>query len=311
MRLPRTPSVLALALFCTTVAAIPLTGAVQGTVRKVYVTVTDKDGNPVIDMKAADFEVKEGGKTQEINTKIADAPIRMAVILSDRGSGAFQLATLRLLEPLVGKGEFSITTLNPQPENVMAYTGNPREIEAGLEKIGRRGNPQLGAQVVDTIYDVATKIKKEGSRPVIVVMRGGGEGPTSTRAERVRDEIRKAGAILYTLSTTGTQGMQRSTQATGAVTASSAERAMSNDEQNEGLMILGTVLGEGAKDSGGRHDQNVATTLVPTAQRIAKELLNQYEISYTLPSGTKPSDRIQVTSKRKNVELAAPTRIAN
>jgi hypothetical protein len=46
-------------------------------------------------------------------------------------------------------------------------------------------------------------------------------------------------------------------------------------------------------------------------QQVASELLNQYEVSYTLPAGAKPSDRLQVTAKRKNVVLYAPSRIPN
>jgi hypothetical protein len=56
--------------------------------------------------------------------------------------------------------------------------------------------------------------------------------------------------------------------------------------------------------------QILGTTIVPEMQRIAAELVNQYEISYTLPPGVAPSDRISVSSKRQGVTVRAPSRFA-
>ena len=82
-------------------------------------------------------------------------------------------------------------------------------------------------------------------------------------------------------------------------------------EWAEGSMTLATILGDGSKDSGGRHEQNVSSRLIPAVQQIALELLNQYEITYTLPDGTNPSDRVSVEVNRDGVKLQAPSRIAN
>ena len=91
----------------------------------------------------------------------------------------------------------------------------------------------------------------------------------------------------------------------------SASQANAASDAAEGAMTLATIIGDGAKDSGGRHEQSIATTLVPTMQQIAAELVNQYEITYALPAGAKPSDRLSVTSKRKGLTVLAPSRIAN
>jgi hypothetical protein len=44
-------------------------------------------------------------------------------------------------------------------------------------------------------------------------------------------------------------------------------------------------------------------------QRLAEDLIDQYEITYSLPAGVKPSDKLSVSSKRKGVSLRAPNRI--
>jgi hypothetical protein len=55
--------------------------------------------------------------------------------------------------------------------------------------------------------------------------------------------------------------------------------------------------------------------IVPTAgslldlQHLASEFTHQYRVSYTLPAGTKPSDRLAVSVTRNGLSVRAPTRI--
>src|SRR5690348_6808729 len=83
------------ALFTGT-AAYPSGAEAQRRTRTVFVSVVAKDGTPVTDLTAADFEVKEGGRVQEIAAvKPATTPLRLHTIVSDGGTGAFQLGVLR------------------------------------------------------------------------------------------------------------------------------------------------------------------------------------------------------------------------
>lgn len=285
--------------------------APQATQRTVYAAVTEKSGTPVLDMTPADFEVKEGGKTQEIaSVRIATTPLRVAMLIADRGTGQFQGSALRFVEAVLAQGEVSITGIIMQPERAADYTSNVDAIRAGLMKIGRRGQARPGAQLVETILETAKEIKKPGTRPVIIVMRSGGEATTPIRGELVREEIRKSGAVLYAVSTTGTQAV-RASGAINSMDSYQASQANAASDAAEGAMTLAGIIGDGAKESGGRHEQSIATTLVPTMQQIASELVNQYEITYALAAGTKPSDRLAVTSKRKGLTVLAPSRIAN
>lgn len=307
----------ALAALCGAVAVLSMgtvgevTLRAQAVPRTVYVSVTEKDGAPVLDMKAADFEIKEGGKAQEItNVQMRTAPLRIALLVADRGTGQFQASSLRFVEAVLAHGEVSITGIIAQPERAADYTSSVDVIRTGLMQIGRRGQARPGAQLVETILDTAKEIKKEGTRPVIIVMRSGGEAASTLRADAVLDAIRKSGAVLYTVSTTGTQSV-RASGATNSMDSYAVSQANNAADAAEGAMILARIIGDGAKDSGGRHEQSIATTLVPTMQQIAAELINEYEITYTLPAGTKPSDRLAVTSKRKGLTVLAPSRIAN
>ena len=57
--------------------------------------------------------------------------------------------------------------------------------------------------------------------------------------------------------------------------------------------------------SGQFNNQNLAKF----AEQISQEVLNQDQLSYVLPAGAKPSDRLEVSTKRKGVKVNAPTRI--
>ena len=58
--------------------------------------VVNNDGSPVTDLTAADFDVKEGGKTTEITSAaVTNVPLRIALIVADEGTGNFQQAMVR------------------------------------------------------------------------------------------------------------------------------------------------------------------------------------------------------------------------
>ena len=70
------------------------------------------------------------------------------------------------------------------------------------------------------------------------------------------------------------------------------------------------VLGDGAKQSGGRRFDVVTTNAIPKAlQQVADDLAAQYTITYALPDGVKMDKRFNVSTDRKGVSLRAPIAI--
>ena len=100
--------------------------------------------------------------------------------------------------------------------------------------------------------------------------------------------------------------MPRPLQARQGISTEQAQ--LQDSEVADGAFNLAQVLGDGSKDSGGRHEQVVETSLVPALERMAHELLNQYAISYMLPDGARPGDKLSLSSKRKGVKLLVPSR---
>ena len=179
-----------------------LSAAPRQDARSVHVAVVTNEGIPVTDLTAADFDVKEGGKETTITSAaITSAPLRLALIVADEGTGNFQQAMVTLIKPLVALGEFKLVSVVMQPETVVDYSGNAEGLVAGIEKMGQRaGGQPSGAQLLEAINETLGGIAQPGKRPVMVVMRFGGAATSQIRPEVVRETIRKTGTQLYVLS---------------------------------------------------------------------------------------------------------------
>lgn len=298
------------ALLAAALSAEAVRASVQAARHTVHVSVLDKEHVPVTDMKAADFEVKEGGKVAEIiSVRRAVQPMRIAIIDSDAGTGAYQQGLLQFMQKLLDRAEFSITSVLVQPEKLIDYSNDVPALSKALDQLGRRGMTR-GAQLMEAINDAAKTVGAAGKRPVILVLRFGGEGTSSLSPRDVRDNLRKSGAILHVLSI---RGMDRTTStSTAGAQRSNMDKAIGDlrtDELNEGRFNLQQVLGDGARESGGRHDEIVSVSMARSVEAIADELLNQYEIVYAVPAGAKPADKLSVSSKRKNVTVYAPNQV--
>jgi hypothetical protein len=161
---------------------------------------------------------------------------------------------------------------------------------------------------MESIQEVTRTVARDGARPAIVVVRVGGEAATPLAGDDVREQLRKSGAVMYVVSTVGAQRPVPS-QARPGISTEQAQ--MQDDEVVSGALNLAQVLGDGSKESGGRHDQVVSTTLVPSMEQIADELLNQYAVACVLPPGAKAGDKVSVSTKRKGITVRARSRLAN
>jgi hypothetical protein len=297
MLLPRvfTAAAIVAGAFLSAGLPVPIAAAAQeGTPRKIFASVVNKDGTPVTDLTAADFEVKEGGKLQTISV----------------GTGAYQLGVLRFVQALADRAEFAFTSVLVQAIRTTDYTSNPQQLGEGIEKLGRRGTITGGSQLMDGIDQAVKDLGAPGKHPILLVLRMGNEEASTVSASVIREALRKSGATMYVVSRSGAS--KAAPTSAGTVSgASTAQRQMDDAEMADTRLNLNLVIGDGPRDSGGFQQEIPLTTAAPALEQLAAEIKNQYEITYTLPAGTKPSDKVQVSTKRKNVVLRAPQKIAN
>ena len=282
-------------------------GALQPNLRTFYLSAFDDKGRIVPDLQPVDLIVKAGGKLLEVvRTEPAAAPLRIAVIVSDAGTGGFQQGIASFVQRLTDRAEVGLVSVLTQPEVVTNFSSDPAVLRAGVRRLGVRGR-QDGAQVMEAIQDATKGVVSEGRRPVILVLRVGVEGATPLDGGDVRTRLQRSGAVLYVISTASAARQPPSSARTGL---SKEQAQLHDDEIAESRRNLAEVLGDGARESGGRHDEIVATTSVsPALERIAGELLNQYEVVCAVPQGVKANDKLSVTVKRKGMKIQAPARL--
>jgi VWFA-related protein len=280
--------------------------------RSVHVAVVNNDGSPVTDLTAADFEVKEGGKTTAITkAELTNVPLRIALIVADEATGNFQQAMVTLIKPLIAVAEFKLVSVVTQPETIVDYTNDAERLVAGVERMGLRGSGQpTTPQLMEAIAENADSVAQPGKRSAIVVMRMGGSAASQLRQEVVRETLRKNGTQLFAFSPPGAGGGGGVPMGYGGAGGQARADYAAAESAYRGRN-LESVLNDGSKQTGGRHVNFSGQTIIPEVEKLAQELQSQYHIAYTLPAGTKPSDRLQVTTKRRGVKVLAPERIAN
>jgi VWFA-related protein len=266
--------------------------AVDATTRTVYVTVTDGKGAPVPDLTAANFKVKEGGKEREI-VKAEPAKTRphLALMVEERLAPDQQtrVGLFEFVKRMNGAAEISLITVGMRNTTVTPYVTDPNTVLKAINELSL--NPQPTSNLTEGINDVARIFEKEHpQRPVMVVvaMSGGQAGGAS--ASSILTQLRQSATTMYAVTF-------------GTPDASNAGNlgSMGDESGRE------QVLGDGAKQTGGRRIDVVTTGNIPKAlQQIADDLAAQYVITYSLPDGVKPDKRFNISTDRKGVTLRAP-----
>lgn len=274
--------------------AAPQTG-----MRTVYVTAVDGKGVPVPGMTAADFTVKEDGKMREVvKADTATAPMQIVLMLDDGGIGlgAIRQGAGQFVQTLQGKAEFAIITTGGRNRTLVDFTADPRVLYAGLQTMLPGNTP--ATYILDGFVEVAqTFLKRKAERPVIIAVASEGEEFSNARAEVVLDAIQKSGAKFYYIGL-------GAPVTSGTKPALTADRPGDSTENESGKR--NTVLGSAPKNSGGRSEQALQSSGVPTLMKqFADELAGQYAVTFKSETA---GAKLGFETSKKGVKLRAPSR---
>jgi VWFA-related protein len=265
--------------------------------RHVYVTVTGNEGQPVTGLTPADFRLRENNRDREIATiEPATEPMHIALMVEEAltPAGGVRQGLFEFMKVLQGKAEMSLVVVGQSNRVAVPFSTDMNALVTGLNDLPLSQRQQT-SHVPEGIGDMARTFQKtRPARPVMVMIALDSQQVSAEQPQAVLNALRDSNAQLHVVSIQTSQAASDLTGAGGVMEASGR----------------GQVLGDGPRQSGGRQWPTNALTGVPKATvSIASDLLNQYKITYTLPAGTDPSDRLNVTTSRRGVTLRAPTRI--
>lgn len=274
-------------------SAVPL-------VRTVYVSATDRKDVPVTDLGIRDFVLKEGGDVREIlKVEPAAAPMRIAIIVDDSGTGIFRVPVANFVNQLLGRAEFAIKHVIAQAQRLTDYTSDVERLRAAILRLGVRAETPDGGRVVEAIFDTSKELH-DMERPVIIVLTDTYAAHSSLPAHHVLNELQQSGALLYVIAIARIALLNPSSV------------PVAKDKPSDLLehqLDINRVLGDGPKQSGGRHVEigGLGGT-IPELQAVAAELRHQYQITYLVPAGERLDQKMSVSTKRRGVSVRAPAR---
>jgi hypothetical protein len=271
-------------------------------VRTVYVSATDRKDVPVTDLGVRDFVLKEGGDIREIlKVEPATAPMRIAIIVDDSGTGIFRVPVANFVNQLLGRAEFGIKQVIAQAQKLVDYTSDIALLRAAIFRLGVRGETPDGGRVVEAIFDTSKELH-DVERPVIIVLTDTYAAYSSLPAHYVFTELQSSGALLYVIA------VARMAALNPSHVPVAKERP---SDLLEHQLDINRVLGDGPKQSGGRRMEigGLGGT-IPELQAVAAELRHQYQITYLVPAGEKLNQKLSLSTKRRGVSVRAPARPA-
>ena len=265
----------------------------------VFVTALEENGAPVVDLVADDFTIKEDGKSREVlKAELARAPVQVAIIVDDNGTGIFRAGLVSFVRLMQGRSEMTLSTVVGQTQRLVEYTTDVDRLASAIVALTARPGTPDGGQLLEGIFQAAKEQeKRDAERPVIVVVTVGGEEHSTLPAHHVLDQLARSGSTLYVITV-----------------ANNTLRVMRPIDKPSALLEenlnLSEVLGEGPKQTGGWREVIVAAPgITPGLQRIAAELKAQYAVAYSRPAKGKATERLAVSINRRGVLLRAPSKV--
>ncbi len=270
----------------------PLAAAGEALTRTVYVTITDDKGAKVPDLTPANFKVKEGGKDREIVKAVpATTKPRLALMVEEKliADTQTRIGLFEFVKRLAGTAEMSLVTIGLLNNTLVPFTGDANLLLKAINELSL--NAQQTSNLTECIGDMAKIFQKDkAERPVMVVVAFSGGQAGGASANHILAELRQSAATMYVVTFAG-----------NAANNSNNLSTMGDESFRE------QVLGDGAKQSGGRRTEVVTTAAIPKAlQQVADDLAAQYQVSYALPDGVKPDKRFNINVDRKGLSVRAP-----
>jgi hypothetical protein len=271
--------------------------------RTVYVTATDRDGEHVTDLTAADLKIEEDGREREILDVVpSTAPLKIALAVDELLAPyrVVREAVWRFVQRLSQHGDMALYLVGRRNEKQVEYTRDVAPFWNAINAFPLR--PRSQGALVESLHEIAQEQRSQEGRRVIVALAPEMAQVSNIRAEAVLDDLRETGAVLHTVTIMSTF------DAAPVLEESPMTRLEGGDLTQQ--VERDRVLGNGPRQSGGLRLSFMDAEAFPIAlDRIATALLNEYIVTYVMPAGTESDGDVRIESRRQGVSVRGPRRL--
>lgn len=262
--------------------------AAQARQKALYVSVLDKAGAPVKDVKPDDLVVREDGVAREVlRVEPATDPMQVALLVDNSEAARDAIQFMRdglgpFIARLTAAGHsVSFVTLGDRPTIQVDMTSNGAALKSkGVDRLFAQ--PSAGAYLLEGLLETSRGFtKNESARPVIVAVITEGIEFSNQSYQQVIEAVKKSGAMFHAL-----------------VVTSGAPPNLSSDE----VRNRNVVLDRGTRETGGERETLLTTmAIAPALDTLANVLLAQLKVTYGSPERLVPADKIAVEASNKNL----------
>lgn len=320
------PALVAAATLATLLAAAGA-GAAQPVERSLVVSVVARGGAPALGLQAADFLVREDGAPREVLRAARDTRPKQIALLIDTSAAAagavtdFRNGVSAFAEALPGDDAIALVGFGERPRILAPATRDADRLREGAGRIFAYAG--TAAYLLDAMSETTRGfVRRAAPRPVIVVLATEGLDHSHADVAGVQRELEAARVNVHAvvLKDSG----RRSSSGFGFGPARSGPAgpgppgfgragfdAAGFGGAQGGLLARwrldrDRLLDQAPRAGGGRRRDLLASTGAETALReVARELANQYLVTYARPAALVPPRSVEVRVVRDGAELDA------
>lgn len=252
-----------------------------GRERVLYVSVVDKDGEPVSGLRPDEFIVREDNARREVlRVSRATEPIALATLVDNSAAAENDIRNIRdgltkFVTQMRTGNAVALIGLADRPTIMQDYTQNAELLDTGIGRLFAQ--PGSGMMLLDAIVDVSRGLaKREEPRAAIVAIITEGTEFSNLYYKQVLESLAQGGAAFE------------------ALTIGQFPPSM-----NDSLRNRASVLDIGPRQSGGQRITLLSSMAVPGAlEKLGRELSNQYKVVFGRPEALIPPETVTVSVTR-------------
>lgn len=275
----------------------------------IFFSARERKGNYVRGLEAADFEVFEDGKRQEIKffARETDLPLTIGLLVDvsrsqERLIETEKRASERFFERVLRPKDMAfLISFGPDTDLLQDYTNSPGLLRRGLDQLRVTGGvggvytpstvPVPGGGRGTVLYEAVwlaakEKLRREVGRKAIILITDGVDVGSRIKIGEAIEEAQRSDAIIY---------------------------AVLFEDPRYTSAMFGGASGEGAmkrmaEETGGRMFRvDRRQTLEEIYDQIAEEMRTQYALGYTSTNPAKDGSfrRVEIRPKDRNIRIQA------